>query len=197
MSTKQNRGANRNRDGHAKRHRARTGLSAQRIRFIDEFMVDRDATNAARRAGYSEMAARANSWKLLRVPAIREEIDRRVAAASAKADVDAVDILRDLKRIAFFDIRQLFRDGKIITDPADLPEEVARGLVNFDIIVLDRDGQHIVKLNPGNRLKALELLGRHLKMFCDRTEVSEHSNVTFTTDFGVDDDGGQGARLSA
>jgi len=163
------------------------GTTALRLRFIDEYMVDRNGTQAAIRAGYSPATAPNVSWRILKLPEIRDEIDRRTKDAAEKADISTVEILRDLKRVAQFDIRTLFKDGRVITDPSHLPDDVARGLVDFDIVVLNKEGDYIIKLNPGNKMKALELLGKYKKMFVDRVESTEKRTVTFTTDFGDED----------
>jgi phage terminase small subunit len=178
------------RGGRHSRRSAQQGtasMTAKQRRFIDEFLVDYNGTAAAIRAGYSASTAKQAASKLRRTPAVQKEIDRREAERAVRVDVKSDDVLRELKRVAFFDIRTLFKDGKFITDPSELPEDVARGLATLDVVVLNRDGDHIIKINPGNKLKALELLGRHLKMFTDRVEAAEKSTVLFSVEFGDDD----------
>lgn len=164
------------------------GMSAMQVKFVDEFLVDRNAIQAAIRAGYSARYAKSKSWELLRAPRVRDEVNRRVSQATAKADVSAAEVIAELKKIALFDVGQLFTcDGKIITDAGKLPDYVRRGLTGFDIITLDRTGRYIVKLTPGNKLKAIELLMKHLGLLTDRIESTELSSVVFSMDFGDDD----------
>jgi len=166
--------------------RNRADLTAQQLRFIAEYMKDRDAKAASSRAGYSDTYAAKKSSGLLRVPAIAEEIDRRTLERAMRCDITTDDIVLELKRIAFFDVRKLFdpTTGKFRADPYEMDEQDARGLVNFDIVVLDRAGDYAVKLNPGNKMKALELLGRHLKMFSDGIHHTGTQTITYITDFG-------------
>ena len=166
---------------------ARAKLSTQRLKFIDEYMKDRNADRAARGAGYSENYAGKKSSALLRVPEIAHEIDRRTLARANRLDLQMDDIILELKRIAFFDVRKLFdpATGKFIADPHELDEDDARGLINFDVVVLDREGNYAVKLNPGNKMKALEMLAKHLGMLGSRVEHSGNVTVNFTADFGT------------
>jgi len=166
--------------------RRRVDLTARQLRFIAEYLKDRDATAASRRAGYSDTYAAKKSSGLLRIPAISEEIDRRTVERAMRCDITTDDIIHELKRIAFFDVRKLFdpASGKFVVDPYKMDEEDARGLVNFDIVVLDRGGDYAIKLNPGNKMKALELLGKHLKMFSDGVHHTGTQTITYITDFG-------------
>ena len=178
----------RGRPGHALKDHQKglLGLTEKRLRFIDEYMIDRNATEAARRAGYSATAAGQKGVECLRVQAIKDEIDRRTKERAKRVDITTDDVLRELKRIAFFDVRKIFdpKTGKFLTNPYEMDEEDARGLVNFDIVVLNKDGDYTVKLNPGNKMKALEMIGKNLKMFTDRVESEEKRTVKFSLDFG-------------
>lgn len=173
------------RSARVRRHGLRK-LSPREVSFIDEYMVDRNAFRAAMRAGYgSEATCRVVGYKMLNRREIQEEIDRRDKERAARVGVRADDILMELKRMAFFDIRKLFdpATGRLICNPNELSEDEARALINFDIIVVSKTGEYVVKLNPGNKLKALELLGKHLKLFTDKVEHSG-TVVEYQGDFG-------------
>lgn len=167
-----------------RRHGIR-GLSERAMQFIDEYMVDRNAAAAAQRAGYARSAAAQRGHELLSTPAVQDEIDRRDRERAQRVGVTSDDILRELARIAFFDIGALFKEnGTLRTNVHEMSENERRALVNFDIITLDREGNYVVKLNPGNKLKALELLGKNAKLFTDRVEQSGGVNVNYNCDFG-------------
>ena len=53
------------------------GLSAKQQRFVDEYLVDLNATQAAIRAGYSEKTAGAQGFDLLKKPEIEAPLLRR------------------------------------------------------------------------------------------------------------------------
>jgi phage terminase small subunit len=162
-------------------------LTGKQRAFIDEYMIDHNAAGAARRAGYAEATCKETGSRLKNTPAIHAELQRREYDRAERCDVKTDDILLELKRIAFFDVRTLFDPvtKKFRTDPWDMNEDELRALVNFDIIVVSKDGDYIVKAQPGNKIKALELLGRYKKLFTDKVETSGAQMVTFTTDFGT------------
>jgi Cation efflux family len=111
---------------------------------------------------------------------------RRESERAERCDVKTDHILLELKRIAFFDIRALLdpKTKQQRTDPWSKNLDDLRALVNFDIVVLDHSGRYIVKLNPGGKIKALELLGKYKRLFTDKVEHGGAASVTFSTDFG-------------
>jgi phage terminase small subunit len=73
---------------------------ARQVKFIDEYMVDRNGTQAAIRAGYSKKTANAIAGRLLSNVSIKAEIQRRSKRLAHRADVTAADILEAHVRIA-------------------------------------------------------------------------------------------------
>lgn len=61
-------------------------LSAKQRRFIDEYLIDFNATQAAIRAGYSERTAANIGWENVRKPEIAEAVKRRLQEAAMSAD---------------------------------------------------------------------------------------------------------------
>lgn len=162
-------------------------LSTRDLRFVDEFMKDRNAMQAARRMGYSKWYAK-RGYLFMQNPAVRAEIVKREDKRAERLDIDGDDILRELKGIAFFDVRKMFdAKGKFITNPHEMSEDDARALCNFNIVVLNKEGDYIVKLEPGNKMKALELLGKNKKLFVDKVEHSGHTQVSYSVDYGEND----------
>lgn len=158
-------------------------LTVKEIAFIDEYMIDRNGSAAARRAGFGRPKQAAH--RLLMMQSVQQEIDRRTAERSARVGITYDDVVDELHRIATFDIRTLFdADGKPRQDIHNFTEDEARALAGFDVIVLNRQGDYVVRLNPASRMRALELLGKSLDMFVDKVEKSEARQVTYSLDFG-------------
>ncbi len=91
----------------AKGKRDADGLNLKQRAFVREYLVDRNATQAAIRAGYSPHTAQVQSSDLLSKPVIKElvaEKERRLAAA---ADVDATWVISELRAVANADPREL------------------------------------------------------------------------------------------
>ena len=158
-------------------------LEPRQYRFVEEYLVDLNATQAAIRAGYSEKTARQMGSENLTKPVIQEAINRMVAARSKRVQITQDMVLRELAMIAFVDIRQAFdADGNLLPIK-DMPEEVARAVAGLDIShdkirsVGDGDDKQTVE-EMTKRLKlidkkgSLELLGRHLKLFGADNQVN-------------------------
>lgn len=128
-------------------------LNERQKLFISEYIIDRNATQSAIRAGYSEKTAYAIGNNLLKKIEIKNAIDEKLDKMAKKLDLTAEKILMDI-------------------------EEVKRRCLQGEEI-LDREGNSTGewRFDASNALKACELQGRHLKMFTDRTEVEQSGEV--------------------
>lgn len=73
-------------------------LSEKQLRFVEEYMIDLNATAAAERAGYAH--PNKQGPRLLVNVGIQEEIQKRRQAVSAKAELTAADVIRGLHKEA-------------------------------------------------------------------------------------------------
>lgn len=143
-------------------------------RFVDEFMVDLSAKQAAIRAGYSVKTARnAAAWihpEHPEKPRLREEIDRRMAEAGRRTGVSADRIIRELALVAFSNIGDLVDPdtGRMLHDASRADMAAASG-----IRVKRGDKGDEYEVRTHDKLKALELLGRHFALFADKGQSDE------------------------
>jgi phage terminase small subunit len=125
------------------RKRATNGprtLSAKQQRFIDEYLVDLNATQAAIRAGYSKRTARAIGCENLTKPDIRTKIHARLRESEDHARLDRQRHIEALLRVVNADIRQLFdQEGKILPVEA-WPEGVAPAVALYESKVTGTPG---------------------------------------------------------
>lgn len=161
-------------------------LTLMQRNFIDEYLIDHNSAASARRAGYAASVAKETARRLKGHPVIAREISRREEDRARRVDISTDQIIRELKAIAFFDVRSLFdaTTGQLIANPWSLGEDQLRGLINFEIVVLDSSGTYIVKAVPGAKIRALELLGKYKGLFTESKETSGAQTVTFSQDFG-------------
>jgi phage terminase small subunit len=139
-------------------------LTPKQKRFIEEYMIDLNATQAAIRAGYSEKTAYSAGQRLLKQ--VEDEINTALAERSARTQVTADRVLKELAKIAYADPRAVLSwgpGGVSLRDSSELTDDEAA-------IVAEVSETGRVKLF--DRVKALELLGRHLGLFVERREVS-------------------------
>lgn len=156
-------------------------LNAQQAFFVLEYLKDLNATQAAIRAGYCKKSP-SNAGKvgpaMVNTPhiaaAIQEQMDKRAARLEISADV----ILRELLFIARADLAQAYtKEGKL-KSIHDIPEETRRAMAGvkvyeeFDGFGKDRfQCGETIEVKFWDKPKALELLGKHLKLFTDVHEV--------------------------
>ena len=148
----------------------RTRLSTKQKLFVEAYLQTLNATEAARRAGYSD--ANASSLRILHNPLVWSEVEARMAERRAHNPHLEQRILEELCRIAFADPRELMRWGP---DGVELrPSEVLSPEAAAQVSEVAEGRGGVIRLKKHDKLKALELLGRHLGMFADRlhAEVS-------------------------
>lgn len=141
-------------------------LTPKQERFVQEYLVDLNATAAARRAGYSKKTANRIASENLSKPDIQEAIHRAKRARQERTELTQDMVLQELARLGFFDIRKLFdKHGKPL-DISELDGDTAAALVGLEVQdVADSDGTYagfIKRYKMADKIRALELLGRHL-----------------------------------
>ena len=115
------------------------GLSPKQRAFVSEYLIDRNATQAAVRAGYSRKTANEQGARLLANVSVRAAIDAAQADLAFRAGVTAEQVLRERRRIALFDPRRLFdADGSPIPIQ-DLDDDVVAAIAGIEIVQMGTD----------------------------------------------------------
>lgn len=83
-------------------------LTPKQLRFIEEFPIDCNATQAAIRAGYSKSTARSIASENLTKPDIQQAIKSRLGQLSKRAEIDADQVLGEIDTLALSDVGELF-----------------------------------------------------------------------------------------
>jgi phage terminase small subunit len=141
-------------------------ITEKESRFIDQYLIDLNATQAAIRAGFSDKSAKEIGYQLLHKTSLSQEVKRRQAILTAKLGLDAERVLKEVTKIAFANMRD-FVDGFNPKDPSNLAPEDAAVVME---IAETRQGR---RLKLHSKMKALEFLGKHMRLFYDRTEAVE------------------------
>lgn len=140
-------------------------LTPKQKRFVAEYLVDLNATAAAKRAGYSEKTAYAIGIENLKKPEIQSAIQEAQTERQKRTEITQDMVLCETAKLAFFDVRKMFdKNGKPL-EISELDGDTAAALVGLDVQdVSDSDGNYvgfIKKYKMSDKIKALELLGRH------------------------------------
>lgn len=141
-------------------------LTPKQKRFVAEYLVDLNATAAAKRAGYSEKTACEQAARLLANVKVQTAVQEAEQARQERTEITQDMVLREMSKLAFFDIRKMFdKNGKPL-DISALNADTAAALVGLDVQdVTDNDGNYIgfvKKYKMADKIRALELLGKHL-----------------------------------
>lgn len=160
---------------------AKESLTPRQERFAREYLVDRNGTAAARRAGYSgtDQALAVSASRLLKLPKIAALVIVGEDRLAEKTGVTAERVVNELARVAFSDIGKAFGPDGQLLPLHEMPPEARAALAGVETEELfEGKGEERVQVGLGrkvrhwDKVKALELLGKHLGMFRDRLEHS-------------------------
>lgn len=158
-------------------------LKAKQQRFCEEYLIDLNGTQAAIRAGYSPDTAAEIASENLTKPNIRTCIDKAIAERSKRTGVNQDRVIRELAKLAFIKADDLI-DTNTATVKADANEDDLAAIASVKVKIMPGeygDGEeHEIKLC--DKLKALELLGKHLGMFTDKLQISGSGVVQIVDD---------------
>lgn len=159
-------------------------LTELQRRFVLEYVEDFNGKEAAIRAGYSPKSAKAQASALLANPIIQTELTKAREAITERVTVTVQDIVAELARVAFFDVRTLFDEAGNLKPVSELDDNAARALAGIDVVNERRETdddvsvhEYTKRIKVADKLKALEMLGKYLGMFTDTTNVNQ-TNVT-------------------
>lgn len=156
-----------------------TKLTPRQANFVEQYVVDRNGTQAAIRAGYAPAAAAAQASTLLRNPKVKAALESAVAAQSRRTEVTADRVIQELASVAFSNISKAFRPDGALLLPAEMPPEAQAALAGVETEELfDGKGEERAqvgvsrKVKHWDKVKALEILAKHLGLLRDKLEVS-------------------------
>ena len=147
-------------------------LTGKQKRFVEEYLIELNATQAAIRAGYSPNTAKDIGCENLAKPNIRACIDKEIAERSKRTGINQDRVIRELARLAFVNANDVIdmeeatlKDGATEDDTAAIASVKVKSIPTKEGEGIERE----IKLT--DKLKALELLGKHLGMFKDKVEI--------------------------
>ena len=153
-------------------------LNARQERFSLEYLVDLNAKQASIRAGYSPRTAEHTGSVLLKHPKVASRIDALKAERAEATKFTSKVVLEQLANLSLTTIEALIGpDGYLVGNLANLPSSVLACIAELTQDTLP-DGTKRIKVKLHNRLRALELAGRHVEVgaYRDTVEVT-HSLV--------------------
>lgn len=165
-------------------------LTDKQKRFCEEYIVDLNASAAAIRVGYSENSAKQIGAENLSKPDLQNYIQELQADRAERTLITADEIIIELKKIAFSNITDFVNvekkvkvhyddvdeDGKplkeiyngvVISETKSLPDDKKSAIAEVS------ESKFGIKLKVHDKVRALELLGKHLGMFQDADTLKQ------------------------
>lgn len=152
-------------------------LNAKQQRFVDEYLIDLNATQAAIRAGYSVKTAKDIACENLAKPNIAAAIQAAREKTAAKLEVTRERVLAEYAKMAFLDPRQFYNDDGSIKSVPDMGADAAAALVGFEVdeIRIDPDGPvigHTKKIKWSDKRAALDSINRMMGWNQDKIDLN-------------------------
>jgi phage terminase small subunit len=169
-------------------------LTPRQSRFVAEYLIDSNGSQAFVRAGYSKTHSRRSVWRLMRIPAVRAAIEAGQQELAASLKVSAERVVAEYIRVAFAsvaDYLDIAEDGTVRLDLANAPPEKLAAIA--DVRDEERDSpkrgrSRVLRLKLASKLHALDSLSRHLGLFAPRATTATRARQ---------DDGGVERDLAA
>lgn len=158
-------------------------LTKKQKLFCEEYLIDLNATQAAIRAGYSVNSAREIGSENLTKPDIRAYIDKALAERSKRTGINADRVVQELAKIALLNITDVVNaDDATLKSNANREDTAA--ILSVKVKTIPTENGEIVEreIKMNDKIKALELLGKHLGMFKDKVELSGELGVQIVDD---------------
>ena len=163
-------------------------LTKKQKLFVEEYLIDMNETQAAIRAGYSTETAQQMGSENLSKPVIKNAIDKAIADRSRRTGINQDRVIQEIAKMAFLNP----------VDVIDMDEATIKGEANRDdtaciasvkVKVMPGEGGNITEreVKTYDKLKALELLGKHLGMFTDKLKMEGNLPVVIMGDDQLED----------
>lgn len=138
-------------------------LTEKQKRFCEEYLTDLNATQAAKRAGYKNPEI---GRQLITKNNVSEYLNKLRNEQSKRTQITADMVLNELAAIAFSDRTKIARvnaDGVVELNETDkLPDALKKAISGI------KEGKFGVEVSSYDKIRALELLGKHLGMFKEK-----------------------------
>lgn len=142
-------------------------LSEKQKRFIEEYLVDLNATQAALRAGYAPKRAYAMGHENLKKPEIAAALSVAMAERSERTKIDQDRVVLEIARLAFSDVRRLF-DGNRLKRMDEIDDDTAAAISSVKVStrqVGEGEVEHIAEIKFWPKTPSIEMACKHVGMF--------------------------------
>lgn len=147
-------------------------LTKKQQMFVDEYLIDLNATQAAIRAGYSVKTADQQGSRMLTNVKVQQAVAESMAERSKRTGVNQDRVVLELAKIAFVKMTDVVdSNGRIRGDASDDDLSCIES-IKYKESNNEFGGSVEREVKIASKMKALELLGKHLGMWNDKLDVN-------------------------
>lgn len=143
-------------------------LNARQRRFITEYLVDQNGTQAAIRAGYAKRSAHVTASLLISNANVKAAIDKQMSKMLSKIEVTAERVLAERARLAFFDVRKLIDATGKPKPIHELDDDTAAAIAGVEVANIGNsqvgEGE-VLKIRMADKNASLTALEKHLGLY--------------------------------
>ena len=155
-------------------------LNHKQLAFIKEYLIDKNATQAAIRAGYSARTAHSQGARLLTHVEIKVALSGALEKQIKRIDLDADRVLLEIYRILKVKIGDVLNDDMTPRLLSEMTEDAQRAVSRVVVRVeRDEDGDEVARITDihlWSKTESAKMLGKHFELFLDRIRI-EQPNV--------------------
>lgn len=140
--------------------------------FVDEYLIDLNATQAAIRAGYSAKTADQQGSRLLANVKVKQAVAEKQAQRSKRTGVNQDRVVLELAKVAFAKMTDIVDSKGRIKEDASPDDLACIESIKYKESDNEYGGSVEREVKIASKLKALELLGKHLGMWSDKFNVT-------------------------
>lgn len=162
-------------------------LTEKQQRFVDEYLIDLNATQAAIRAGYSVKTANEQGSQNLAKLSIQQAISEAMAERSKRTGVNQDRIVVELAKIAFVNITDIIDSQARIKPDATKEDLACIESIKYKESEGDTGTSVEREVKLSSKLKALELLGKHVGMWNDKLDLNITQPIVISGEADLED----------
>jgi len=151
-------------------------LTPKQQRFVEEYLIDLNATQAAIRAGYSEKTAKVIAAQNLSKLNVQEAIEEAQSKRAEQTQIDAAYVLKRLVEIDQMDVLDIMDDQMKIRPVNEWPKVWRQYVINLENLELSDGEGCFKKIKWPDKVKNLELIGKHVSVGAFKEKV-EHTGA--------------------
>lgn len=156
-------------------------MTPRQSAFVNEYLIDLNATQAAIRAGYSAKTAYSQGERLLKNAEVAAAVSAAQAERSQRTRINADWVLSRLGAEVEADLADLYREDGSVKPVHEWPLIWRQGLVaGVEVERLAEGIGTVTKIKISDRIKRIDLIGKHIDVQAFKEKVEHTGGIAVT-----------------